>query len=783
MVERTFGVIKNAMRRRLSAYVATTAAERLGGPHPYVFVALAALLTAGALIGFREIAGARDRARFENASASILDAIRERVAAYESILLAGRSLFISEGSEIDLAKFRAYVKSLEVEHRYPGIQGIGFSRRMMKAEVPDIMADLHAQGLVNFRVWPEDDREEYHSIVALEPLDRRNAAALGFDMFTEPTRREAMSRARDTGEPAASGRVTLVQEIDAVKQAGFLLYVPIYRDGARPSDLETRRRTLVGFIYSPFRMDDLLAGVLGSRRMPRVAFELYDGVVLHRDALMHRQPVPSGYEPKHVGVQYLWIAGRPWTLLMQSTPAFDSSSTMRWFPWLLGVGLVVNAAFWLAARAQVRARRREAQARTRLAILADSSRRFTEANLDPAQVVHAMCHDIAHHVHDSCAVSLIDESGTVLRLAEAWNAVPEAEHSMRAILQDLPIPVGETSVGQVAATGRSVLVPRVDIEALKASVRPEYRAYLERFPIGSLLVVPLRARDRILGTVTTSRRPDAPPYTESDQQLLQDLADRAGLAIENARLAERLRTSMHEAQQAVQLRDEFMSVAGHELRTPLAALLLQIEGLLLQLERGDFGTSTPRLRERIEKTHKHVTRLEVLIKELLDVTRIVSGRLAMQTEEVELTGLLGDIVERFSENLARARCEVSIQAPEPVVGQWDRVRLDQVISNLLANALKYGAGKPIEVRVSRENGHAKIRVQDHGIGIAEQDKQRIFGRFERAVSNQNYGGLGLGLWISQEIVRGFGGTIEVESTLGVGSTFTVALPVTPQEHA
>ncbi len=742
-----------------------------------MFVALAALLTATALIGFREISVARDQARFENAADAVQDAIVARINAYESILLSGRSLFISHGGEPDLATFRAFVRSLELEQRYPGIQGIGFSRRLRPTEIPAVVAEVEGQGQIPFRVWPDDPRGEYHSIVFLEPLDRRNAAAIGFDMFTEPKRRDAMSRARDTGEPAASERVTLVQEIDPVKQAGFLIYVPVYAGGTRPDTIEARRATLRGHVYSAFRIDDLLIGIFGSQRAPRVTFDLYDGQVVRDEALMHSQHNSSLHDAAYVADRQLSIAGRPWTLRVQSTPGFEATSAMRLFPWLVGVGLLVNGAFLFAARAQVRAREREAKARARLAILADSSKHFSEASLDLASVLRAMCREVTQRVQDSCVVNLIDDTGTVLRLAEAHHLDREVEQSIRAVLQDLPVPVGETSVGKVAATGQPLLVPHVDHDAMLSTMRPEYRAHIERFPISSLVVVPLRARDRILGTVTASRKPGTPAFTAEDQKLLQDIADRAGLAVENARLAERLRTSMHEAQEAVRLRDEFMSIAGHELKTPLAALQLQIEGLLRQFERGTYGDLATRFHDRLEKTHKHVMRLELLINELLDVSRIVSGKLTMQREEVELSALLADVIDRFSDNLARARCEVSIEAPEPVIGHWDRVRLDQVLSNLVGNALKYGPGKPIEVRVSREGSEAKITVQDHGIGIAPEDKERIFGRFERAVSNRNYGGLGLGLWISQEIVQAFGGTIEVESSVGVGSTFIVALPL------
>jgi signal transduction histidine kinase len=139
--------------------------------------------------------------------------------------------------------------------------------------------------------------------------------------------------------------------------------------------------------------------------------------------------------------------------------------------------------------------------------------------------------------------------------------------------------------------------------------------------------------------------------------------------------------------------------------------------------------------------------------------------------------LVGEISERFAEPLSRAGCELEVHLPDKLVGRWDRMRLDQVMTNLLTNAMKYGPGKPVTVTVTQEAGSARISVRDRGIGVAEPDRARIFGRFERAVSERHYGGLGLGLWISRQIVEGLGGRITLESHVGEGTTFTVELPI------
>jgi signal transduction histidine kinase len=225
---------------------------------------------------------------------------------------------------------------------------------------------------------------------------------------------------------------------------------------------------------------------------------------------------------------------------------------------------------------------------------------------------------------------------------------------------------------------------------------------------------------------------------------------------------------------ALRMRDDFLSIAGHELRTPLTALQLQIHSLLSMVHQG----SDPRLKEKLERAGRQTERLASLTEGLLDVARLSTGRLTLQPEECDLSALVRDVVERCSETVAQAGCPLRVLVEEQVIGQWDRLRLEQVVTNLLSNALKYGAGKPVEVLVKAAKDRARLAVRDNGLGIALEDQARIFDRFERAVSLRHYGGLGLGLWITRQIVEAHGGVIRVESEPGSGATFTVELPYT-----
>ncbi|MGH7270702.1 MAG: ATP-binding protein, partial [Polyangiaceae bacterium] len=235
-----------------------------------------------------------------------------------------------------------------------------------------------------------------------------------------------------------------------------------------------------------------------------------------------------------------------------------------------------------------------------------------------------------------------------------------------------------------------------------------------------------------------------------------------------------------EAVDAVRARDEFLSIASHELRTPLSSLKLQIE-MLLRPPRRDPGAvlSPDQTKVKLEMAAKQIDRLSKLIAELMDISKITSGRLQLDFEECDLGDLVRDVAARLADDAANAQSSLEIHARAPVSGRWDRTRMEQVLMNLLTNALKFGAGQPVEIVIEDHGPGARLVVRDHGIGIAPEDVDRIFHRYEQAISSRAYGGMGLGLYIVSQIVKSHGGTIHVESQPGTGSTFIVDLPREP----
>lgn len=300
---------------------------------------------------------------------------------------------------------------------------------------------------------------------------------------------------------------------------------------------------------------------------------------------------------------------------------------------------------------------------------------------------------------------------------------------------------------------------------------PEYLHVIREIGMRSLLCVPIQGRRGVDAAMMLVSGTNPHRYDEDDIVLAQDLAARAAASLEHAQL-------LAEALESVRVRDEFLAVAAHELRTPLTSLFLHVQLMERALAAGEFDVSST-LRG-IRSADTQARRLAHLVDRLLDVTRLASNRMTMHFDEFDLVQATRGVIASMADELRRARCAIEITAPAPVIGCWDRVRIEQVLTDLLSNAMKFGEGRPIEVRVEGTDSAARVSIRDHGIGISSEDQVRIFGRFERAVSVRHFGGLGLGLYISAQILRAHGGTLRVESKPEQGALFVADLPRTAE---
>ena len=409
-------------------------------------------------------------------------------------------------------------------------------------------------------------------------------------------------------------------------------------------------------------------------------------------------------------------------------------------------------------------RRRE----EKLQFLAEASATLT-SSLDYEETLRKLAALAVPRLADWCAIEMLTGDDQSEQLAVAHVDEAKVDHAW-SLRERYPIDWSQRfGLPEVLRTGRSELYEEIPSELLsRSAVDDAHLGVIRALGLRSAIIAPLIARGRILGAITLVNAESGRRYDAGDLTLVEDVAARAALAVENARL-------YREAREAVRKRDDFLSVASHELKTPLTSLKLTVAALEREAVRA--GTP-PSFQARLDRIQTQSTRLAALVDQLLDVSRMSVGRLVLEREAVDLRDLAAEVVQRFADEASRLGTRVTLTAPEPVPVRGDRQRLDQVLTNLVANALKYGAGSPVEVQVDCNSGAGPtLRVHDGGPGIPSEEQDRIFERFERGRHTEGHAGMGLGLWIVREIVLAHQGHLWVQSPPGLGTTFGVSLPL------
>jgi signal transduction histidine kinase len=318
---------------------------------PYLVLAISIILSLGVTLLIYKHAVSRDSIRFNNSVNRVQSAVENRLNLYIALLKSGRG-FVESTENLNREKFANYVKSLELEKNYKGIQGMGFNKIVKAGERDALIKLMKEEGFHDFKIFPEDDsdggiRAEYQSVIYLEPLDERNRQVIGFDMSSEENRRQALNRARDLGVEALTAKVVLLQDEEKSKQPGFLIYLPIYKDRNIPPTIQERRENLVGYIYSPFRAEDFLKVIQNEPSLSEIAFRIYDG-----EARAETLLAKSGYDELPTFEKFdkeslyaksnLEIAGRRWVLEYVPLPASAAQSNMSWIPVVFIVGVLFS---------------------------------------------------------------------------------------------------------------------------------------------------------------------------------------------------------------------------------------------------------------------------------------------------------------------------------------------------------------------------------------------------------------------------------------------------------
>lgn len=378
-------------------------------------------------------------------------------------------------------------------------------------------------------------------------------------------------------------------------------------------------------------------------------------------------------------------------------------------------------------------------------------------------------------IADVCVVDILTPEGQTQRLAAA-HINPEKSAWIQSFHK--PNPGSRTGVFEVIRTGKTLFFSRVPEHVLFDGQGVEQVQLIKRENIKSYMCVALKSRTQILGAISFLTGQSNRILELEDVDVAEQLAVSAGIAIENARLysseLKRYSTLALEnarlfasANDALRTREEFMSVASHELRTPLTALLLQQQMLL---RRASKQPELMHLSASIAKCERYTRRLSGLVDTLLDVSRIRSGQLVLDRQNIDLVAIIHDAISQFDE-------PVQVETSSDVVlGNCDPLRMLQVTTNLISNAIKYGEGKPVRVIISKTKSAIRLAVEDQGIGISEELQNTIFDCFARGKTSSYAAGLGLGLYIVKEICTAHGGSVSITSQIGKGSTFTVELP-------
>jgi len=366
------------------------------------------------------------------------------------------------------------------------------------------------------------------------------------------------------------------------------------------------------------------------------------------------------------------------------------------------------------------------------------------------------------------ARDLTGADGATFVLREGKNCFYADENAIAPLWKGRRFPITGCISGWVMLNKQAAV-----IEDIYADPRIPHEAYRPTF-VRSLAMVPIRTSSPVGAIGNYWAEPHL--ATDGEVKLLRALADLTSVALENAQLYGQLQQRIGQAQDAVRTREEFISIAAHELRTPLTALLLQLQRLEGLSRQG--AAHDERLPECAARATAGAQRLAALIDGLLDATQLSHGGIIqLKLEEFDLVEAARDVLERFAAAARSASCELQLNAQSAVRGYWDRLRLEQVLTNLLSNALKYGRGKPIRVTIEGRGEGVSVEVSDQGVGIAPDLAGKIFERFGRVGPIAHSGGLGLGLYLAREVLDAHGGSIRFWSKPNQGCTFTFDLPL------
>ncbi len=818
-----------------------------------LLVALALMAGLGGWIGWQwyvqeQRSRIEQEQRFTFAVDDIEHTLRERMRAYEMVL-RGLAGVVAGNDDVKVDEWARAADQLQLQDFYPGIQGVALARHATPATLETMINHIRSMGRDRFRMYPPGERDEYVVTDYIHPTDWRNRRVLGFDLFSEATRREAITTARNTGNPVLTGPLRLKQETEQNVQMGVLLFFPLYASTAPVTTEEERKRAFVGSLHGAFRLTDLMEGILGSRsRM--LQLQLFDAASPEAPLLTGRAPVST--DAAFQRIRNIYMYGRSWQLQVASTPEYEAvlRDNNRAFSLVAALtaaalfSLLVGGYLYLRERAlrssqalSLQLQEREARFRQLIeqlpvaTLLCNAGGRIELANQSAGQLLASSTELLAGERVSRYVPGVLGEQ-TLRQLRETSQLELQAQ---REDGKPIPVAVSLTSFSHddefyyvlnlldlqarkrdeerfrnvveaspnafvlVDAQGEIVMVNRqteilfgysrqdlvgqpVEVllpEALREAhhgLRQGYAENPEPRRMGSNRELFGRHRDGSALPVEIGLS----PLRSGDEQLVQAVI----IDISHRKAAERrLRDQADQLAVANRYKSEFLANMSHELRTPLNSILILSD----QLRQNGAGNLNDKQVRHADIIHRAGHELLELINDVLDLAKIESGRMQLKLEPLNLRELLNELdvaLGPMAEQKGLA-LKMTVDPNVPLTLNSDRARLQQILHNLLTNALKFTERGGVELLASclpadgQTGPLLQLQVRDSGIGIAPDQQERIFQAFQQIDGSisRHYGGTGLGLAITRQLVEVLGGHLTVVSELGQGATFTVQLPV------